>query len=64
MIVEKNKTNIVCDISGCNEIAKFKIKKTMETNDGESLKLCENCAKEIYQNLLNKYLKGKSNEKK
>ncbi len=64
MIVEKSKSKIVCDISGCNKLAKYTLKKTSETNDSESLKLCEDCAKEIYQTLLNEHIKGKRNEKK
>ena len=64
MIVEKAKSKIVCDITGCNNTAKFLIKKTSETSNGESVKLCDSCAKELYQTLLNEYLKGKNNEKK
>ncbi len=64
MIVEKCKTKIVCDVSGCNDMAKFLIKKTAETSNGESVKLCDNCAKELYQTLLNEYFRGKVNEKK
>lgn len=64
MIVEKCKSKIVCDVSGCNNLAKFLVKKTSETSDAESVKLCDNCAKELYQTLLNEYFKGKVNERK
>ncbi len=64
MIVEKTKTKIVCDVSGCNNLAKFLIKKTNETSNAESIKLCDNCAKELYKSLLNNYFKEKNNEKK
>ena len=49
MKVIKNTKKIVCDMPGCHQNADFFIKKSEEVSDGESLKLCKQCAKETYQ---------------
>ncbi len=64
MKVIKNTKKIVCDMAGCHQNAEFFIKKNEEVGDGESLKLCKQCAKETYQSLLNFFFKEKDNGKK
>ncbi len=64
MKVIKNTKKIVCDMPGCQAYADYFIKKSEEVSDGESLKLCKQCAKETYQSLLNYFYKEKDNGKK
>ena len=47
MIAIKTTKSIVCDVNGCENTAVYFIKKDNEENDFYSLKLCENCAKEL-----------------
>lgn len=65
MIITEVNVPIVCDMGGCKNTAKYFIKKQVDSTDFYSLKLCENCAKEILQ-LLNSKIneKGKKSESK
>ncbi len=65
MIITEVNVPIVCDMGGCKNTAKYFIKKQLDSTDFYSLKLCENCAKEILQ-LLNSKIneKGKKSESK
>ena len=58
MIIKKCKTQIVCDVNGCNNQAEFFIKKEEDSIDYYSLKLCKNCAMEI-KNLITKEVRKK-----
>ncbi len=62
MTIQKSNAKIVCDISGCNNVATYLIKKNNEVSDGESLKLCEDCAKTLCKSLNNYYIKVKGKE--
>lgn len=44
MELEKLNANVVCDIVGCNNVAKVFIKKDKTTLSYDSLKLCPHCA--------------------
>jgi hypothetical protein len=65
MTILKSNAKIVCDISGCSNVATYLIKKNNEVSDGESLKLCDECAKTLCKSLNNYYMnkKGKENVK-
>ena len=44
MELENVQANVVCDIAGCNNVAKVFIKKDKATLSYDSLKLCPCCA--------------------
>lgn len=47
MIVEKSKTKVKCDASGCNNLCLYTIVNKRFVFDG-SVYLCENCIKQLY----------------
>ncbi len=54
----KYKANVVCDVVGCNNIARYFIKKSDEMPVYDSLKLCPVCANMIIKLLNKAVLKG------
>ncbi len=44
MQIENLKADVVCDIAGCNKIAKYYIKKGECVSMHDNLKLCPSCA--------------------
>ena len=44
MKIEKIKTKIVCDVSGCGNLAVYQIKHGENQNNGYSLNVCKDCA--------------------
>ncbi len=64
MILTKVNVPIVCDMGGCKKTAKYFIKKQTDANDFYSLKLCEDCAREIYKLLKSEIQKGNKSENK
>ena len=58
MLVEKAKTKIKCDASGCNNIAEFAIVNKRFVFDG-SVYLCSNCLNELYSEI-GKYMVPKN----
>lgn len=70
MIVEKAKTKVKCDASGCNNACDYVIVNKKFVFDG-SIYLCKDCMRELYgeigkffipKNLKPIYKKGESNE--
>ena len=61
MELENLKANVVCDIAGCNNVAKIFVKKDKNTLSYDSLKLCPCCASGIMKAL---YKVAKNKEKK
>lgn len=61
MIITDVNVPIVCDMGGCKNIAKYFIKKQVDSTNFYSLKLCENCAREIRE-LLNDKISDKGNK--
>ena len=53
MIIVKTENSIVCDMGGCKNKAKYFVKIEEDSIAFDSLKLCEDCAKNLY-NLLKK----------
>ncbi len=65
MIITEVNVPIVCDIGGCKNTAKYFIKKQVDSTNFYSLKLCENCARELSRLLNDKISeKGKKSEGK
>ena len=65
MTITETNVPIVCDMGGCKNTAKYFIKKQVDSNNFYSLKLCENCAKEMLELLNDKVSKkGKESENK
>lgn len=58
MIIVETKTPIVCDMAGCKNTAKYFVKKEEGSNAFYSLKLCEDCAKELFTALKKEFKKG------
>ncbi len=70
MIVERAKTRVKCDASGCNNLCDYVIVNKKFVFDG-SVYLCENCMKSLYgeigkymipKNVKPLYKKGGKNE--
>lgn len=61
MKIVKIKTPIVCDIGGCKNTAIYSVKKQEDSNDLYTLKLCENCAKELFSELKKEFKKEVKN---
>ncbi len=59
MIAIKTNKTIVCDVNGCGKTAVYFIKKDNAENDYYSLKLCQNCARELKSVLTNVLKKEK-----
>lgn len=57
MIIEKTEKHIVCDMGGCKDEAKYFVKIDESSNSYYSLKLCENCAKELFKLLKKEFTK-------
>ncbi len=53
MQIENLKVDVVCDIAGCNKIAKYYIKKGNTVSMHDNLKLCPTCASGLLK-VLNK----------
>ena len=47
MKIFKCNNQITCDIKGCIDLASFYIKKDEFSSDGDALKICKNCAKNL-----------------
>ncbi|MBO5926128.1 MAG: hypothetical protein J6Q38_01030 [Clostridia bacterium] len=63
MKIEKCYNKIVCDVVGCNKLARYYVKKDVNDNPSDSFKLCPDCAKSLLKVLSGlSELKGKSNE--
>ena len=62
MELEKVKANVVCDIAGCNNVAKVFIKKDKATLSYDSLKLCPYCAGGIIKVLQKVMLNKEKND--
>lgn len=64
MIIESVNTPIVCDMGGCFNKASYFVKKKRGQSEYYSLKLCEECAKELRTELTKTLKKEKGVEKK
>ncbi len=64
MIIEKTNSPIVCDMGGCSNKAVYFIRKKVGQSQYYSLKLCDECAKELSAQLGKFYKKEKGVEKK
>lgn len=47
MKIVKDNKKIVCDISGCNNLAKYKL--VLDIGGVECMRICENCLKSFYK---------------
>ncbi len=64
MKVVKTSKTIACDMLGCSNLASFSI-KTEETISDNSLYVCKDCAKSLYNELSKHFnVKGEQNAKK
>ena len=61
MKVVKCNEKIVCDISGCSNVANYFLKKNESDKNYDSLKLCANCANKILTALTCEFKKEKTN---
>ena len=57
MIIVKTENSIVCDMGGCKNKAKYFIKIEEDSIAFDNLKLCENCAKELFKALKKEFAK-------
>ena len=62
MYLTQSKNDIVCDIYGCNNIARYFIRKKESCSELDSVKLCPECAKKLLKVLSNALKRGKENE--
>lgn len=60
MVLNESKVNIVCDVKGCNDIARYFIRKDRSASMADSLKLCPTCAVTLLK-ILDKKLNKKEN---
>ncbi len=63
MIAEKTKVSIVCDIGGCQKKATHFIKRCAEECNYDSLKLCDDCIKDLSK-VLSKIIKKENDSEK
>ena len=64
MIIKKVNTPIVCDMGGCSKKAIFFVEKKVGQSNYFSLKLCQDCARELSVELSKALKKEKGVEKK
>lgn len=59
MKIIRSDLKIVCDIKGCNQLAKYRL--IMDLCDSDKICLCENCLKNFYREA-QKSLKGEKSK--
>ena len=57
MVLSESKVKVVCDVKGCNNVAKYFIRKDKTSSMGDSLKLCPTCAVTLLKILEKKLIK-------